>query len=102
MTPTENAQTDADRRAAACNAQLDSLALTQDRIRKDVAELHYLAQSAHSLGASWKEIGDVLGCSRQAAWERFGQSLRPQYTSNPPWSGKPAPFPEATLPFDLG
>jgi hypothetical protein len=26
---------------------------------------------ARSLGATWSQIGEALGCSRQAAWERF-------------------------------
>lgn len=31
------------------------------------------AYNAHETGgASWAEIGEVLGVSRQAAWERFG------------------------------
>jgi hypothetical protein len=27
---------------------------------------------ARAEGASWQEVGDALGISRQAAWERFG------------------------------
>lgn len=30
------------------------------------------ATEARALGASWTEIGDVLGVSKQGAWRRFG------------------------------
>jgi len=36
-------------------------------------ELFHAARAAHASGISWKRIGEVLGVSRQAAWERFGR-----------------------------
>ena len=38
-------------------------------------------QAARGDGASWADIGDVLGVSRQAARERFGKRL-PRTTDN--------------------
>lgn len=32
-----------------------------------------IVDEARNEGASWQEIGDVLGISRQAAWERFAE-----------------------------
>lgn len=42
------------------------------------ASLHQAVQRALEHGASWSEIGGVLGVSRQAAFQRFGpkQALR--------------------------
>ena len=44
-----------------------------ERLRREV---HELAQAAvrfdRARGATWEEIGALLGISRQAAWERFG------------------------------
>jgi Protein of unknown function (DUF3887) len=33
---------------------------------------------ARAVGHSWREIGDVLGTSRQAAFQRFGQPIDPR------------------------
>jgi hypothetical protein len=36
-----------------------------------------IAEAARGLNANgytWEEIGSELGCSRQAAWERFGKA----------------------------
>jgi hypothetical protein len=38
----------------------------------------YLVQEASAEGASWEEIGDALGTSRQAAWARFRNTLTDQ------------------------
>lgn len=39
------------------------------------AESHLVETVRHqrSMGATWQEIGDILGTSRQSAHERFGQ-----------------------------
>lgn len=41
-----------------------------DRIRRD------RVRAARAAGASWKEIGDALGVSRQSAWESFTAETR--------------------------
>ncbi|MDR3069852.1 MAG: DUF3887 domain-containing protein [Propionibacteriaceae bacterium] len=48
-------------------------------------------QRARQAGASWKEIGDALGVSRQAAFQRYGKPIDPR-------TGEPmntTPLPEA-------
>lgn len=32
-----------------------------------------LVDEVRSAGGSWSDVGDMLGISRQAAWERFGR-----------------------------
>lgn len=46
------------RRAAAKRGEVD-------------AELHAVVRQALSAGCTYAEVGEVLGISRQAAWERF-------------------------------
>jgi len=40
--------------------------------------LHALVDEARSQGYTWQEIGDVLGTTRQAAFQRFGRAPGPQ------------------------
>jgi ATP-dependent Clp protease ATP-binding subunit ClpX len=45
----------------------------QDATLKDVRErLLANVQTLRARDVSWEKIGKALGCSRQAAWERFG------------------------------
>jgi hypothetical protein len=47
-----------------------------EQIRKEVGLFEGAAVSVlRSFGRSWAEIGDELGISRQAAWERFHHSV---------------------------
>lgn len=39
-----------------------------DKLQRD------LVQQARKAGQSWTEIGEALGVSRQAAWERFSSA----------------------------
>lgn len=32
--------------------------------------------SARSHGATWQQLGDILGTTRQAAWQRYGHPPR--------------------------
>jgi hypothetical protein len=41
-------------------------------------ELHLLVAEARHEGVSWGQIGRHLGCSRQAAHQRFGNGLSPE------------------------
>jgi hypothetical protein len=43
----------------------------QDRLRQSV-------ERARGRGHTWQEIGDVLGTSRQAAFQRFGRPVDPR------------------------
>ena len=44
---------------------------------------------ARAAGQSWREIGDVLGTSRQAAFQRFGHPVDPR-TGSPMTRGAPS------------
>jgi uncharacterized NAD(P)/FAD-binding protein YdhS len=47
-----------------------------DRIRREQVI------AARSAGASWQQIGDALGVTRQSAWESFTASARDALASN--------------------
>lgn len=50
----------------------DALALVAsavDRVRSALVE------DLRARGATWEEVADVLGCSKQAAWERFRDAV---------------------------
>jgi len=47
-----------------------------DRIRRD------RVQAARAEGASWQEIGDALGVSRQSAWEHYTVDVRTVLSRN--------------------
>lgn len=51
-------------------AQLDSLGLIAFELERLTRTM---VEAARGDGASWQAIGDALGTSRQAAWERFGR-----------------------------
>jgi hypothetical protein len=40
--------------------------------------LQLSVQRARAAGCTWQEIGDVLGVSRQAAFQRFGRPAQPR------------------------
>lgn len=44
---------------------LDVVAVAADRVRAA------LVSEMRSAGATWEDVGEALGCSRQAAWERY-------------------------------
>jgi hypothetical protein len=46
-------------------------------LRAAKRDLAWAVQDAVGLGATWKDVGDLLGTSAQAAWERFGK--RPEH-----------------------
>jgi hypothetical protein len=54
--------------------------VAQARARAQRADeaLRTAVDSARSAGHTWQEIGDVLGTSRQAAFQRFGRPLDPR------------------------
>jgi hypothetical protein len=55
---------------AAVAAARDLSRLTEDAMRDAVAR-------ARAAGATWQEVGDALGASRQAAFQRFGRPAAP-------------------------
>jgi ATP-dependent Clp protease ATP-binding subunit ClpX len=58
---------------AAPAALLDAVERAQKEAAAANIRLHDAATAAHEAGISWAKIGDVLGVTRQAAWERFGK-----------------------------
>jgi hypothetical protein len=50
---------------------LASLARTQAVVAQADAAVHDHASVLHGRGVSWTRIGEALGVSKQAAWERF-------------------------------
>lgn len=74
-----------------------SVLLAVDDLPKDpLSALRVLTESEHELerirreqviaaraaGASWQQIGDALGVSRQSAWEAFTAATRAALTDN--------------------
>lgn len=47
-----------------------------DRIRRD------RVRAARAAGASWQQIGDALGVSRQSAWESYTADVRNMLSRN--------------------
>jgi hypothetical protein len=52
-------------------SRLDSLRLAFERRAAEEQKVIDLIAAAREAGASWQMIGDALGMSKQAAWERF-------------------------------
>lgn len=62
----------------------------QDATLKDVRErLIATVQTLRCRDVSWEKIGKALGCSRQAAWERFGQIADKAHDKAPAGAGAP-------------
>ena len=71
---------------------LAALAAARDLSAAAGDTLQEAVDRARAVGHSWREIGDVLGTSRQAAFQRFGQPIDPR-TGAPMRTDAP---PEAT------
>jgi hypothetical protein len=68
---------------------LAALAAARDLAAAAGETLQQAVDKARVAGHSWREIGDVLGTSRQAAFQRFGHPLDPR--TGAPMSGDVAP-----------
>jgi hypothetical protein len=56
----------------------EAVAAARDLSAAAEAALQAAVDRARSAGQSWREIGDVLGTSRQAAFQRFGHPVDPR------------------------
>jgi hypothetical protein len=56
----------------------DAVAAARDLSAAAEAALQTAADRARAAGQSWREIGDVLGTTRQAAFQRFGHPVDPR------------------------
>ena len=57
---------------------LEALAAARELSSAASDTLQEAVGRARAVGHSWREIGDVLGTSRQAAFQRFGQPIDPR------------------------
>jgi hypothetical protein len=58
-------------------AGIDAVAAARDLARLTEDAMHDAVARARTGGATWQEIGDALGASRQAAYQRFGRPAAP-------------------------
>jgi hypothetical protein len=60
------------------NSPLGAMAAARELSAATDAALQESVDQARSAGRSWREIGDVLGTTRQAAFQRFGRPVDPR------------------------
>ncbi|MEV4570525.1 hypothetical protein AB0K12_42820 [Nonomuraea sp. NPDC049419] len=65
-------------RLSAAVAPLEAVAAARDLARVADQAMRAAVAGARTAGHTWQEIGDVLGSSRQAAFQRFGRPLDPR------------------------
>ncbi|MEV4800511.1 DUF3887 domain-containing protein [Nonomuraea sp. NPDC049421] len=65
-------------RLSAAAAPLEAVAAARDLARVADQAMRAAVAGARTAGHTWQEIGDVLGSSRQAAFQRFGRPLDPR------------------------
>lgn len=58
--------------------RLAAVAQARARARQADEELRATVELARSAGHTWQEIGEVLGTTRQAAFQRFGRPIDPR------------------------
>jgi hypothetical protein len=63
---------------AAALAPLDAVAVVRSLARVVEDGLREAVQAARQAGHTWAEIGDLLGTTRQAAFQRFGRPIDPR------------------------
>jgi hypothetical protein len=59
-------------------SQLTGVAAARDLSAAAEAALQSAIDRARAAGSSWRDIGEVLGTSRQAAFQRFGHPVDPR------------------------
>jgi len=57
---------------------LAAVAATRDLAAEADAAMEQAVDQARAAGHSWREVGDVLGTTRQAAFQRFGRPVDPR------------------------
>ena len=63
---------------------LSGLREAHEALRRDEQEVVRRVAAAREHGISWQSIGQVLGISKQAAWERFGKADPHPARNRPP------------------
>ncbi len=59
-------------------AGLDAVTVASTMAATAAAALRLSVERAREAGRTWQELGDVLGVSRQAAFQRFGHPVDPR------------------------
>lgn len=67
-----------DHRSPLARSPLAAVGAAKDLARSVEAALRETVEAARAAGHTWQEIGDVLGTTRQAAFQRFGRPLDPR------------------------
>jgi hypothetical protein len=73
---------------------LEAVRIASELAVWSAAALRLSVEQARAAGRTWQELGDVLGVSRQAAFQRFGHPADPQTAelmSNPMLPGPAQP-----------
>ncbi|WP_344615331.1 DUF3887 domain-containing protein [Dactylosporangium salmoneum] len=60
------------------NSPLQALRQALEAVREAEGRLRGAVDAAREAGHTWSEIGDVLGTTRQAAFQRFGRPIDPR------------------------
>lgn len=69
---------DAVRHGSTLPSDLTSVRLARDAHAQANTALRIAVERARAAGHTWQEIGDLLGVSRQAAFQRFGHPIDPR------------------------
>jgi hypothetical protein len=64
--------------AAQAGSPLEAVAAARELSAAADAALQAAIDRARAAGASWQEVGDLLGTNRQAAFQRFGHPVDPR------------------------
>ncbi|WP_344266916.1 DUF3887 domain-containing protein [Actinomadura napierensis] len=64
--------------SASASAPMDAVAAAAEVTRRADDLLRRAVETARAAGRTWQEIGDVLGTTRQAAFQRFGRPADPR------------------------
>ena len=64
---------------------LEALRANAELVQLLIARRWAVIQEAREQGASWTEVGDALGVSRQAAWEFYQRAIEGQERNDEPW-----------------
>lgn len=62
---------------AAVDQALDQLQLQREDLTRRELALHQTAVRARLVGATWQQLGDVLGMTAKSAWKRYVRPVTP-------------------------
>ncbi len=71
------------------SAPLDSVVEAREAARSAEEALRNAVERARATGHTWQELGEILGTSRQAAFQRFGRPVEPRTSAD--LAGEPLP-----------